>query len=89
MQNNSTTYWKQNLFLMNRETTPSNSAQYLTLSQSKHYKLTNHRKILCSKYSGRYLVFFEDASPRLRSVTMRNNQASNENILIDEDVEPP
>jgi len=77
MESISTTNGKQNLFLMNRETTLLNSAQYLTLSQLRHFKIINRRKIPCSKYSGRYSIIFEDSF------------CFSENLPADEDVEPP
>ncbi len=77
MESISTTNRKQNLFLMNGETRKLNSAQYLALSQSSHFKFTNHRKIPCPKYSGRLILFFEDVF------------CFSEVPPIDEDVEPP
>ncbi len=54
-----------------------NLAINLSLPQQQHYRLTNHRKIPCSKYSGRFITFFEDVF------------CFSEVPPIDEDVEPP
>ncbi|MDA3860209.1 MAG: hypothetical protein PF445_03195 [Melioribacteraceae bacterium] len=50
---------------------------YLSLLTPPLFKLTNHRKIPCSKYSGRLILFFEDVF------------CFSEVPPIDEDVEPP
>ena len=61
------------------------TSQYLNLSQQHHIKLTNHRKIPCSKYSGRYLILFEDTSTPLGNHVF----CMLEVMPTEEEIEPP
>jgi excisionase family DNA binding protein len=73
------------------------ASKYLAISISHLYKLTSQRKIPFHKPNGKHLYFFIDelnewiTSTSLNDKTMRtlSKQNSNENILIDEENEPP
>jgi len=53
------------------------------LDLSLQHQLTNHRKIPSSKYSGRYIIFWEDVSAPL------NNLSWTDDISEDIIIEPP
>ena len=86
--------------LKTKELKPFNSAkasQYLHISVSHLYKLTSKRKIPFHKPNGKHLYFYADELDEWITSTFRRNsmtlplsdQESNNQILEDEEIEPP